>query len=453
MTGHLIYLSIPGLRPGDVTGAARKDSRTSMPTLHAWAQSGALAELTPSFPCVTSPVQASVWTGVGPGQHGVIANGFHDRDRNQVEFWMARNGIIQGEQIWDCIQRSGHLTSAVWHAQNIKDAAADYIVTPEPIHRPDGRTDLWCYSKPGGLYEQLLAELGHFPLQHYWGPLASIESSKWIIAAAQWLISRHDPNFHYIYLPHLDYASQKFGPNSPQAAEALRELDALLAGFNEFVMSSPAGPDAVFLVASEYAMTEVSSVIHPNIELRKHGLLHTREDAEGVLIDFANSRAFAMVDHQFAHVYVEQGSVDEVAAVFQAILGVDGVFAGDRRSAVAVNHPRAGEIVLVARDDCWFQYYWWADEADAPAFARTVDIHRKPGYDPVELFIDTETKGIPLDASLVKGSHGVPAIEAKHRGAIICSKPTHFIETSRTYHDTDVKSIVLGLMGIDPDRS
>lgn len=447
MTEHLIYLSVPGLRPKDVSDPS------ITPTLHRWAADGASARLTPSFPCVTSTVQASTWTGVGPGRHGVIANGFYHRDQKAVELWVGRNGVIEGDQVWDAIAATGRLTSAVWHAQNIKDAAADYIVTPEPIHEPDGTMKLWCYSKPDGLYQQLLDAVGHFPLQHYWGPLSNIESSRWIIAAAQWLIERHDPNFHFIYLPHLDYASQKHGPDSPQAVESLRELDALLAGFNDFVAASPAGKDAVFLVVSEYALTAVSGVVYPNVVLRKAGLLEMRSSADGEVIDFDRSKAFAVVDHQCAHLYVKNGFVDQVGSLFRGIEGIEGVFAGDERDQIGVTHSRSGEIVLSAVEDHWFAYYWWDDEADAPPFARTVDIHRKPGYDPVELFFDPKIKGIPLEPALVKGSHGAPVRTDAQRGAIISSRPTPMIENGGHYRDVDVKNMVLALLGIRQDNS
>jgi predicted AlkP superfamily pyrophosphatase or phosphodiesterase len=442
MTRHLIYLSIPGLRPRDVADAS------VTPTLHAWANAGTLANVAPTFPCVTSTVQASMWTGAGPQSHGVIANGFYHRDRSEVEFWVARNNVVQGDQVWDAIARESGLTSAVWHAQNIKDAAADFIITPEPIHEPDGSTKLWCYGKPDGLYERLIADLGHFPLQHYWGPLAGIESTKWIIAAAQWLITNHDPNFHYVYIPHLDYASQKHGPNSPQATEALRELDAVLAGFADFVRSSPAGQDAVFLVASEYAMTDVSGVVYPNRTLCEAGLLALTEKPDGVTIDFSGSQAFAMVDHQVAHIYAKPDAIDQVAALFADTVGVDSVHKGSDRSVIGLDHPRSGQVVLTAKPDHWFAYYWWSNDADAPPFARTVDIHRKPGYDPVELFFDPKSRSIPLDASLVRGSHGAPVNTDDQLGALVCSQPTDLMHSSVTYRDTDMKRIVLGLLGL-----
>jgi hypothetical protein len=449
-TEHLIFLSLPGLRPRDID-----EART--PTLYAWANCGAMAELTPTYPCVTSCVQASMLTGTPPSEHGVIANGFYHRDRHEVEFWVAHNNVIVGEQIWEAIRRRRpKLTSAAWHAQNIKGAAADFIVTPAPIHESDGTTKLWCYSKPDGLYQQLLDDLGHFPLQHYWGPLSNIESTKWILRAAAWLIDRHAPNFHWIYIPHLDYASQKFGPNSPQATAALSELDGELAGFAERVAASRIGKDAVFLVAGEYAMTDVSGVVYPNRVLREAGLLAVREERGAEYIDLARCAAFAMVDHQFAHVYIESShqsreqerAVNRVAELFRGMPGITGVYAGAERAAIGATHERCGDVILACDDAHWLAYYWWLDDAAAPPFARTVNIHRKPGYDPVELFFDPATRGIPLDASLVKGSHGVPATGPRHRTALICSLTSRAVDSNRCYRDMDIKDICLNLLGV-----
>lgn len=444
-TDLLIFFSVPGLRPGDI-------NHDATPTLHAWANQGVLAELTPTFPCVTSPVQASMWCGTPPSEHGVIGNGFYNRDRHEVEFWVARNDVIAGEQVWDALgQRHPDFTSAVWHAQNIKGAAADYIVTPAPVHRDDGGTDLWCYSKPDGLYAELIDELGHFPLQHYWGPLANIESTRWILSGAAWLNEKHQPNLHWIYLPHLDYAAQKFGPHSTEALASLAELDNELRTFAETVMESPLGSGVVFLVVGEYALTEVSAPIYPNRLLRDAGLLSIRKANGHEYIDLRNCKAFAVVDHQLAHVYVNHADAQIIAKVVDVLgqtPGIDGVYAGEDRRQVGLDHPRSGEIVIVADPAHWFAYYWWLHDDAAPPFARTVDIHNKPGYDPVELFFDPKTKSIPLNALLVKGSHGVPATGPQHRTAMICSKPSTTIEPGTIYRDTDVKRIVLELLGV-----
>ncbi len=471
MTSHLLFLSVPGLRSTDIDLA-------STPTLYGWANRGVLAEMTPTFPCVTSSVQASMITGVPPARHGVIANGFYHRDRREVEMWTGWNSLIEAPQIWESLRAKG-LTSAVWHAQNIKGAAADFIVTPAPIHEADGTMKLWCYSKPDGLYQELLNDLGHFPLQHYWGPLSNIESTRWILRGAAWLIDRHAPNFHWIYIPHLDYAMQKFGPNSPQARAALAELDSEFAAFVERVASSPIGKDAVFLVAGEYAMTDVTGVVYPNRILREAGLLAVEERSgaslppyqggikggqsyscdrkdEGQLrsgaeyLDFVRSTAFALVDHQFAHIFARQeGSKAKrqevtvgVVDLFRKVPGIAGVYVGDERAEIGMTHERCGDVVLVCDETHWLAYYWWHDDAKAPPFARTVDIHNTPGYDPVELFFDPNTRGIPLDASLVKGSHGVPATSAHHRTALVCSTPNPAIPRDRSFRDTDLFSMV-----------
>jgi len=398
-------------------------------------------------------------TGTPPARHGVIANGFYHRDRCEVEFWVAPNKIIAGEQIWDAIRtRRPEYKSAVWHAQNIKGAAADFIVTPAPIHEPDGTTKLWCYSKPDGLYQRLLDDLGHFPLQHYWGPLSNIESTRWILRAAAWLIDKHAPNFHWVYVPHLDYAAQKFGPDSPQARAALAELDRELAWFAERVAASPIGRNVVFVVAGEYAMTEMTGVVFPNRILREAGLVAVREEAGAEYIDLVRSAAFAMVDHQFAHVFVRhevesnshsrESTIAAVVESFRGVAGIAGVYAGAEREAIGMAQGRCGDVVLVCDDAHWLAYYWWLDDRAAPPFARTVDIHRKPGYDPVELFFDPATKSIPLNASLVRGSHGVPPTDPRHRTALICSAPSRAIDPIRCYRDTDLKAICLRLLGL-----
>ncbi len=452
-TEHLVFLSVPGLRPVDI-------DRRSTPTLYSWANGGTMAELSPTFPSVTSCVQASMLTGTPPSAHGVIANGFYDRTRREVEFWLAHNDVIAGEQIWDSIRRARPgFTSAVWHAQNIKGAAADFVVTPAPIHEPDGATRLWCYSKPDGLYQQLLDAMGHFPLQHYWGPLSNIESTKWILQAVAWLMEKHAPNFHWIYIPHLDYAGQKFGPDSAQARDAIKELDRALGEFAPDVAKTAMGNRVVYLVAGEYALTNVTGVVYPNRILREAGLLSVREEGGREYLDLKNSTAFAMVDHQFAHVYVYSNQsperkrrVSRVVDLFKNVVGIAGVYAGDDRARVGMDHPRSGDVVLVCDDAHWLAYYWWFDDALAPPFAQTVDIHRKPGYDPVELFFDPATKGIPLNAALVKGSHGVPATQAKHRTALICSIASRAVQPGGVYRDTDVKRISLELLGLGADR-
>lgn len=435
---HLILLSIPGLRASDLS---------HMPRLSALQARGGSAPIVPSFPAVTCPVQANMTTGVLPEQHGVVANGFFYRDKSEVEMWTAWNECILAPQIWERLAaHDASLTSAVWFPLHSKGAKANYICTPAPIHNPDGSESLWCYTVPTEMYGELRDQIGHFPLMHFWGPLANIKSTDWIVDSAVIAAKKYRPNFSYIYLPHLDYASQKFGPNSPQAIAALGELDVaigrLIDGYVAAGMS-----DAVWLAASEYVVNEVNEVCYPNRILREAGYLSLDVDGEGrEQLNVGNSRAWALVDHQFAHVFVKDATdIERVADLLQADPAVERSLEGGERDAVDLNHPRAGEIVLIAKPNAWFAYYWWLDDAKAPAYARTVDIHRKPGYDPVELYIDITTRSIPLDATLVKGSHGYPADVPSRQGVLIASEAS--LLPRGVVRDIDVCGMVLQSFG------
>ncbi|MGE0610122.1 MAG: alkaline phosphatase family protein [Pirellulales bacterium] len=444
MPEFVVLLSIPGLRKQDLS---------AMPNLRALAAGGGQATLGPGFPCVTCPVQANMTTGKTPREHGVVANGFYDRDKRQVEMWTAWNECILQPQIWDLLhQRDPEITSAVWFPLHSKGCGADYICTPAPIHNPDGSESLWCYTRPTELYGELRDKLGHFPLMNFWGPMANIKSTDWIVQSAVLAAKAWRPNFFYIYLPHLDYAAQRSGPDSAQARTAVEELDdtigKLLAGFHEaYAGAAPGRPTPLWLVASEYAILPVDHVLYPNRILREAGLLSVRED-QGEQLDFAASQAWALVDHQFSHIFVrnaDAATIERAASLFRGQPGVAEVLVGDERSRYGLDHARSGEIVLISTPNSWQAYYWWFDDSLAPAYARTVDIHRKPGYDPVELHFDLATRAIPLDPSLVRGSHGAPALDESQRGIILSSEPD--VLSSPTLADIDVCELVLRRFG------
>jgi predicted AlkP superfamily pyrophosphatase or phosphodiesterase len=365
--------------------------------------------------------------------------------------WTAWNEVIQVPQIWDRLHEADKsLTSAVWFPLLSKGAGSDFICTFAPIHNPDGSESLWCYTRPTELYGELRDTFGHFPLMHFWGPLANIKSTQWIVDSLIFAAKRFQPRFSYVYLPHLDYAAQKFGPDSPQAAAAVGELDAeigrLADGFAEAGLS-----DTLWLAAGEYAIAAVDSVVYPNRLLREAGFLALAvdgKDGSETLVP-AESRAFAMADHQLAHVFVKDAAdVAAVASVFRSVPGVERVLTADARSQVGLNHPRSGEIVLISEPNAWFAYYWWLDDAHAPPFARTVDIHRKPGYDPVEMFIDMAAKSTPLDATLVKGSHGFPADDASRRTVLLCSETASLPAGTTQLRDVDVAGVVYRNFGL-----
>jgi predicted AlkP superfamily pyrophosphatase or phosphodiesterase len=437
-----VLLSIPGLRASDLA---------SMPRLAAVAAGGTTAPLAHSFPCLTCPSQATLTTGVGPARHGVVANGFYWRDRGEVEMWTAWNSAVQAPQIWSTLrQHDPQLTSAAWFPLLIKGADADFICTPAPIHNPDGSESLWCYTKPTELYGELRDALGHFPLMNFWGPLANIKSSQWIVESAVYAARKYRSRFTYVYLPHLDYAAQKFGPDSPQALAAVAELDAAIGRLMDGLKEASVD-DALWVVASEYVITPVSGAGYPNRQLREAGLLTLHEESGSELLDVRSSRAWALVDHQLAHVYVrDSADIERVAALFRDDPTVAEILSGPSRAAYGLNQERAGDVVLISKPDSWFAYYWWLDDAKAPKFARTVDIHRKPGYDPVELFLDIPTRSIPLDASLVKGSHGYPADSPERRGVLLCSEAALVPPSAHgVIADTQIAGIVLRNFGVE----
>ena len=442
MAHNIVLLTIPGLRQQDLA---------HMPNLSRLVANGDQARLEHSFPAVTWPAQATMLTGKQPSEHGVVANGFYWRDSQKVEMWTATNDKILAPQIWDLLhKRDPSLTSAAWFPMLSKQSGADYVCMPAPVHNPDGSESLWCYTKPTEFYGELLERLGHFPLQHFWGPLANIKSTDWIAESAIIAAEKFRPNFNYIYLPHLDYAAQKDGPDSSQALTAVVELDNVLAkliGGFEAAYDATNDGDLTWLIASEYTIQAVDHVAYPNRLLREAGLLNVREEDGGELIDFANTPAWALVDHQFSHVYIrEAANIRRAADVFRSQQGIAEVLVGEERAKYGMDHERSGEIVLVSTPNSWQAYYYWLDESHAPGFARTVDIHRKPGYDPVELCFDFATKTVPLDATLVHGSHGAPLQSDAQCGVLLSSRAGVF--GHEQVADTAICELVLQQIGL-----
>jgi len=411
------------------------------PRLSALASGGFAAPLGTVLPAVTCSAQATMVTGRLPREHGIVGNGWYFRDLNEVWLWRQSGTLIEGDKIWDeARRRDPSFTCANlfwWYNMN---TTADFGVTPRPTYPADGSKIFGVYSYPHDLGRDLVSELGEFPFHAFWGPTAGIESSQWISAATRRVIEHQRPTLCLVYLPHLDYDFQRYGASNARIHGEVRKIDAV-AG--EIVETARAAGYAV-LVVSEYGITDVSRPVHLNRALREAGLVTVIETALGwELLDFGLSRAFAVADHQVAHVYVRRREDRErVAAVLRALPGVEQVLDERGKAEAGIDHPRAGDLVAVAAREAWFTYYYWLDDARAPDFARTVDIHRKPGYDPVELFFDParplvklhaafrltqKVLGlrylmdvVSLDASLVRGSHGrVP--ETVNDGPVVIS--------------------------------
>ncbi|HOI54545.1 MAG TPA: alkaline phosphatase family protein [Phycisphaerae bacterium] len=376
------------------------------PHLCRLAAGGLATRLTPSFPAVTCSVQASIVTGRSPSGHGIVANGLFLRDLAEVRFWEQPASLVQAPPQWARQTPRPRVAMLFW--QNSLGADVDCMLTPKPLHGESGLV-IDCYGRPAGLYRELRDRLGEFPLHHYWGPMAGIASSRWIADATQHVWQSQRPDLCLTYLPHLDFNTQRLGPAPAALADDLRQLDALVGRLADMARDD----GARVVVLSEYSLSSVSRPVALNRALREAGLVEVREVAGREHLDIGASAAFAMVDHQVAHVYVRPATWSRVAvataAVRERLLAVEGVAEVLDAAAQAgrgIAHPRSGDLVCVAEPDAWFSYYWWLDDDAAPDFARTVDIHAKPGYDPAELFVDRATRSIPLDASLVRGSHG-----------------------------------------------
>ena len=426
----LLVIDVVGMTP---------DLLRHMPRVRQVGESGFTAELGTVLPAVTCSVQSTFLTGALPREHGVVGNGWYFRDLGEVLLWRQHNALVQGEKLWDVVRRRrpGAKVANIcwWYAMG---ADVDTTVTPRPAYHADGKKSPDCWTWPPELHDTLTSELGPFPLFTYWGPTASIKSSAWIVAAARKVMPDH--NLTLVYVPHLDYDLQRFGPDSPQAAQAARDVDATLGPLLDD--AEAAGVRVVLL--SEYGITKASRPVDVNRLLRREGLLHVHHNATGELLDPWTSRAFAVADHQIAHVYIKDpADLERVRDLLAGLDGVAEVLDRTDQAAYGLDHERAGELVVVAEPDAWFTYYYWLDDANAPDFARGVEIHKKPGYDPAELFLDPEDRWVklraattlarktaglryamsvvPLDPAPVSGSHGRLPDDPDHGPVLVCS--------------------------------
>lgn len=394
----------------DVVGLEVKHLDSGLlPNIAKISENGEAAKLEPTFPAVTSTVQASILSGKYPREHGIISNGLYDRSTYNVSFWEQSSSLVQTQRVWDTVKQvKNSKKTAVLFWQNTMYANSDIVVTPRPIHLDD-KMVMWCYSKPVGYYEKMKEKFGEFNLASYWGPFASPKSSEWIANAAEYTLESERPNFLFVYIPHADYSAQRFGKTTVQVRDDLKKADEIVGRLVQKVSDLGIRDETQFIIISEYAFNDVKAAVPLNLVLRDAGLLSIRTIHEKEYLDFEYSKAFAMVDHQVAHVYIKNGYERETRKALENTEGVEKILDSSGKKELAIDHERSGELIAISARDRWFSYYWWYDENRAPDFAGKVDIHRKPGYDPVELFIDQKTKSIPLDARLVKGSHGRPS--------------------------------------------
>src|SRR5271170_4364450 len=443
------------------------------PRIAAFRQRGALAHIAPAFPAVTCTAQSNYLTGKTPSQHGIVGNGWYNRELAEVQFWKQSNHIVDGEKIWDELRaRVPNFTCAKLFWWFNMHSTADYSITPRPMYPADGRKFFDIYTQPGNIRQDIKKDLGEFPFFGFWGPAAGIKTpqgsadsaTRWIADSAMWIENKYSPTLNLIYLPHLDYNLQRHGPYdaagklNPKIHRDLREIDAIVGDLLDFF--GKRGIKVILL--SEYGITNVNRPIHLNRLLWERGKFDVavREELGLELLNPGASEVFAVADHQIAHIYLGHPSrADDAREFLEKRVGVT-VLGAKEKIAAGIDHPRAGDLIAIAPENAWFTYYYWDNDRRAPDFARTVDIHRKPGYDPVELFLDPKIPlpklqiawrllqkklgfrmlmdVIPLDATLVKGSHGRPTADIADCPVIISSRPELIppgrIEATDVYH-------------------
>lgn len=429
-----------------VVGLTQRLLGEHTPNLKALIAAGGQCKLNTVLPAVTCSVQSSLVTGLLPRDHGAVANGWYFRDQAEVMLWRQSNRLVAGEKIWDAARRRDpSFTCAKMFWWYNMYATVDYSATPRPMYPADGRKIPDHYAEPPELHDELDRLLGPFPLFRFWGPMADISSTRWIARATAHIMRTRQPSLTLCYLPHLDYGLQKWGPDpfDPRVAQDLREIDAVAGELIDLARRS----GHRIIVVSEYGIVPAREAVAINRVLRRAGLVRVRRELGRELLDAGASTAFALADHQVAHVYLQHGA--DGIAIRDLLLQTDGIAAvldEDGKRAAGLDHPRSGELIALAAPDRWFSYYWWLDDDVAPDFARTVDIHRKPGYDPMELFLDPGLKlpklrvtqrllarrlGLrnlmdvtPISATgLVRGTHGLLPALAEDTPLVISSEP------------------------------
>lgn len=418
----------------NVVGLCNRLLGEHTPRIMAFAEktSGQPRLIKPVLPALTCSAQATYLTGALPAEHGIVGNGWYDRTLNEHHFWKQSNRLIGGKKLWEKLRqdRPEFRTANLFWWFNMY-SSADYSITPRPLYRSDGLKTFDVHAHPLSIRDEIKADIGPFPFHSFWGPKAGVDSSKWIAESAKWTENRYAADLSLVYLPHLDYDLQRYGPEDPRIPDALREIDQIVGDLIDFYEKKGMG----IIILSEYGITKASKAIFPNRIFRQNGWLNVKDELGLEYLDCGGSQAFALTDHQVAHVYLnrkDEAFRNKVRSSLEETDGISTVLTGDSRKNAGLDHERAGDLIAISDEDAWFAYYHWEEDRLAPDFARCVDVHRKYGYDPAELFVDpqisfpmlkvvrkligkklgfrTHMDLVPLDPSLVKGSHGcVPA--------------------------------------------
>jgi predicted AlkP superfamily pyrophosphatase or phosphodiesterase len=460
----------------NVVGLTEALLGVSTPHISNFLANGSQARIIPAFPAVTCAAQSNYLTGVTPAVHGIVGNGWYNRELAEVQFWKQSNHLVRAPKVWEELRElNPEFTCAKLFWWYNMYSTADYSITPRPIYPSDGRKVFDIYTWPFSIRSDIKKDLGEFPFPAFWGPAAGTSSpqfasdavSWWIAEASKWIENRFQPTLSLIYLPHLDYNLQRIGPRHPSIARDLQQIDHIVGELLAFFQTS----GVQVLLLSEYGITPVNTPVHLNRLFREKGWVAIKEELGLELLDCGASQVFAVADHQVAHIYLNDRSLEhQVRRLVELQSGVAEVLDASSMSQAQIRHERAGDLIAVADQNAWFTYYYWMEDERAPDFARTVDIHRKPGYDPVELFIDPTLKFprlkigwrllqkklgqrmlmdvIPLDASLVKGSHGRRPPD--HKDYPLLGGPKGVGIEDQELASTSVAQLIKGMVLDDP---
>lgn len=417
------------------------------PRLLALAKAGWSRPMKEIIPAVTCSAQATMLTGLPPEGHGIVGNGWLFRETGEVRFWQQSSTLIQAEPVYTTARqflaergRPFRTAKLFWWFN--QGADVEFSVTPKPMYGADGSKFFGIWGDPPDLPSRLESRLGPFPFHTFWGPMAGLPCTDWIARCASEILREERPELTLVYLPHLDYDPQRYGPAGTDFPRLVGELDNACS----VLLDTAQQIGARVWVVSEYGHCDVTRFVLPNRALREAGLLSVRVGPFGDQLETFQSRAFAVCDHQLAHVYVRRPEdLAQTSQVLSKLPGVNRVLSGEERGEIGLNHPRSGEFILLSDPDSWFAYPFWLEESEAPDYARTVDIHRKPGYDPCELFFDPRFHApklhfarklaakklgfrtlidiVPLDPFIVRGSHGLPAPNVEDRPLLIGDGP------------------------------
>lgn len=458
MAKSLIVLNVVGLSPymlGENTPHLNK-------LLTKGYQASPLKEV---FPAVTTTAQSAMLTGKLAQDHGIVGNGWYFKALAEVGFWKQANQLVSGEKIWDVLKakQPNFKVSQLFWWYNMY-ANVDHSMTPRPHYLADGAKIFDLYSSPKGLHQSIEKEHGTFPFFNFWGPKAGIGATDWIAKASVSEYKLNKPDLQFVYLPHLDYNLQRLGASDKKIAQDINAVDNAIGE----ILTGLVDEQVEYLVVSEYGITDVDTPVHINRILREKGYIEVRETQVGNTIqenlDCGASTAFAVSDHQCAHVYVNDlTQLESIKTLLENTPGIERVLDKKAQQTIGVCHERSGDLFVIANTNAWFTYYFWLDDNKAPDYARTIDIHRKPGYDPLEMFVDPAIRFpllkmvgkvakkklgfrmlmdvIPLNANLIKGSHGRPNNDPQH-GAIImlppCLQNKIAVDQQGCYQMTDV---------------